>query len=128
VLLTLGGISAVYGILQASVSSDLKVLLAYSTTENVGLIWLAIGASVLLGAYGLTATAATSLLAALLLTVSHAAFKVTLFLGAGSVLHATGKRNLDHLGGLARRMPWTAAAFGIGCLGAAALPISSGFV
>lgn len=128
VLLTLGGISAVYGILQASVSSDLKVLLAYSTTENVGLIWLAIGASVLLGAYGLTATAATSLLAALLLTVSHAAFKATLFLGAGSVLHATGKRNLDHLGGLARRMPWTAAAFGIGCLGAAALPISSGFV
>jgi len=127
-LLTLGGLSAIYGILQASVSSDLKVLLAYSTTENMGLIWLAIGASVLLGAYGVTAAAATALLAALLLTVSHAAFKLTLFLGAGSVLHATGERNLDRLGGLNRRMPWTTAAFGIGCLGAAALPISSGFV
>jgi len=127
-LLALGGVSAVYGILQASVSSDLKVLLAYSTTENVGLIVLAVGASVLLGAHGVDAAAGAALVAALLLTVSHAAFKVTLFLAAGSVLHATGERNLDHLGGLARRMPFTAAAFGIAALGAAALPISSGFV
>ncbi len=128
VLLVLGGGSAVYGILQASVSSDLKVLLAYSTTENVGLIVLAIGASVLLTAHGITAAAGAAMLAALLLVVSHAVFKVTLFLAAGSVLHATGERNLDHLGGLGRRMPWTAAAFGIAALGAAALPISSGFV
>jgi hypothetical protein len=121
-------VSAVYGILQASVSSDLKVLLAYSTTENVGLIVLAIGASVLLGAHGVTAAAGAALVAALLLAVSHAAFKVTLFLAAGSVLHATGERNLDRLGGLGQRMPFTAAAFGIAALGAAALPISSGFV
>ena len=128
VLLALGSASAVYGILQASVSSDLKVLLAYSTTENIGLIVLAIGASILLAASGVTAVADVALLAALLLVVSHAVFKVTLFLGAGAVLHATGERNLDHLGGLARRMPWTAAAFGIASLGAAALPIGSGFV
>jgi formate hydrogenlyase subunit 3/multisubunit Na+/H+ antiporter MnhD subunit len=128
VLLVLGGISAVYGILQASISSDIKVLLAYSTTENVGLIVLAIGASVLLTAHGVALAAGAAMLAALLLVVSHAVFKVTLFLAAGSVLHATGERNLDHLGGLGRRMPWTAAAFGIAALGAAALPISSGFV
>lgn len=127
-LLALGGVSALYGILQASVSSDLKVLLAYSTTENVGLIVLAVGASVLLGAHGVDAAAGAAMVAALMLAASHAAFKVTLFLAAGSVLHATGERNLDHLGGLARRMPFTAAAFGIAALGAAALPISSGFV
>ncbi|GAA4379603.1 proton-conducting transporter membrane subunit [Agromyces bauzanensis] len=127
-LLVLGGVSAVYGILQASIASDLKVLLAYSTTENVGLIVLAIGASVLLSAHGVDAAAGCALVAALLLAVSHAVFKVTLFLAAGSVLHATGERNLDRLGGLGRRMPWTAAAFGIAALGAAALPISSGFV
>ncbi len=60
--------------------------------------------------------------------VSHAAFKTTLFLGAGAVLRATGERDLDRLGGLAHRMPWTAAAFGVGALGAAALPITGGFV
>ncbi|MHB1172848.1 MAG: proton-conducting transporter transmembrane domain-containing protein [Lacisediminihabitans sp.] len=128
VLLILGGVSAVYGILQASVASDVKKLLAYSTTENVGLIFLAIGASVLLRSYAAAAAADVALVAALLLVVSHAAFKVTLFLGAGSMLHATGERNLDRLGGLGRRMPWTGAAFGIASLGAAALPITSGFV
>jgi formate hydrogenlyase subunit 3/multisubunit Na+/H+ antiporter MnhD subunit len=127
-LMILGGLSAVYGILQASVSSDVKVLLAYSTTENMGLIFLAIGSSLLLTSFGVTTVAAAVLLAALLLVVSHSAFKLTLFLAAGSVLHATGVRDLDHLGGLGRRMPWTAGAFGIASLGAAALPISSGFV
>lgn len=127
-LMVLGGLSAVYGILQASVSSDIKVLLAYSTTENMGLIFLAVGSSLLLAAYDVTTVSAAVLLAALVLVVSHSAFKLTLFLAAGSVLHATGVRDLDHLGGLGRRMPWTAAAFGIGSLGAAALPISSGFV
>jgi formate hydrogenlyase subunit 3/multisubunit Na+/H+ antiporter MnhD subunit len=127
-LMILGGLSAMYGILQASVTSDIKILLAYSTTENIGLIFLAIGAAVLLAASGIPTVAAVLLLAALLLSVSHAAFKVTLFLGAGSVVQATGERDLDRLGGLGRRMPWTSGAFGIACLGAAALPISSGFV
>ena len=127
-IMVLGGASALYGILQASVSSDLKVLLAYSTTENMGLVFLGLGASMLLRSYDATAAANTALVAALLLAVSHAAFKATLFLGAGAVIHATGERNLDRLGGLGRRMPWTAATFGIGAMGAAALPITSGFV
>ena len=128
VLLSLGGISAVYGILQASVTSDVKRLLAYSTTENIGLIFLAIGASVLLASYHLTAASQAALLAALLLAISHAAFKCSLFLGAGAIVAATGERNLDRLGGLGARMPWTAAAFGVAALGAAALPVTSGFV
>jgi len=127
-IMLLGGASALYGILQASVSSDLKVLLAYSTTENMGLVFLGLGASVLLRSYDAAAAADAALIAALLLAVSHAVFKATLFLGAGAVIHATGERNLDNLGGLGARMPWTAFSFGIASLGAAAIPITSGFV
>ena len=128
VLIALGAVSALYGILQASVQADLKKLLAYSTTENIGLITTAIGVGLLLRDSGQLAVADVALVAALLLAVSHAAFKSVLFLGAGSVLHATGERDLDLLGGLAARMPWTSATFGIGALGAAALPVTSGFV
>ena len=126
-LLVLALGSALYGILQASVTSDLKRLLAYSTTENVGLILTAVAVAVLLNAAGQPGIADVALTAALLLVVSHAAFKTVLFLGAGSVLHATGERNLDRLGGLARTMPVTSVAFGVAALGAAALPVTSGF-
>jgi hydrogenase-4 component B len=127
-IMVLGGVSAVYGILQASVNSRLKVLLAHSTTENMGLVFLAIGASVLLRGYHATAAADAALLAALLLTLSHALFKTNLFLGAGAIQYATGETNLDRLGGLLKRMPWTAASFGVAALAAAALPVTSGFV
>lgn len=128
VVLAVGAASAAYGILRASITSDLKVLLAYSTTENLGLIALAVGGHVLLEAAGNRAVASAMILAALLLCAAHAAFKATLFLATGSVLHATGERDLDQLGGLAARMPVTAVAFGIGALGAASLPAASGFV
>jgi hydrogenase-4 component B len=127
-IMLLGGASALYGILQASVSSNLKVLLAYSTTENMGLVFLGLGAAVLLRGYGATAAADAALVASLMLAVSHAAFKSTLFLGAGAISRATGEMNLDRLGGLGARMPWTAATFGAASLGAAALPVTSGFV
>ena len=127
-LLALGAVSAVYGILQASVASDLKRLLAYSTTENVGLMFLAVGTGLLLRSVGVPGPADVAIVSCLLLVVSHAAFKSTLFLGAGSVLHATGERDLDRMGGLGARMPVTSAAFGIGALGAAALPVTAGFV
>jgi formate hydrogenlyase subunit 3/multisubunit Na+/H+ antiporter MnhD subunit len=127
-LLALGALSALYGILQASVANDLKRLLAYSTTENVGLIITAVAISMLLRRTQVTAVADVALVAALLLVVSHAAFKTVLFLGAGAVQHATGERDLDRLGGLSRTMPTTSAAFGVACLGAAALPVTSGFV
>lgn len=126
-LVALGGVSAVYGILRAGVASDLKRLLAHSTTENLGLMVLALGVGLLVRPVAPAASGA-ALLACLLLAVSHAAFKTTLFLGAGAVLHATGERDLDRLGGLVRPMPWTAATFGLGALGAAALPLSGGFV
>lgn len=128
VVVALGAVSATYGILQASVTSDLKRLLAYSTTENVGLMFLALGTAMLLRSHDVSAPADAALVACLLLLTSHAAFKTALFLGAGAVLHATGERDLDRMGGLAARMPVTHVAFALGALGAAALPLSVGFV
>jgi formate hydrogenlyase subunit 3/multisubunit Na+/H+ antiporter MnhD subunit len=127
-LMVFGAVSAVFGVLQASVATDLKRLLAYSTTENMGLITLALGTAALLSSYGAWAIAALAMTAALLLILSHAAFKTLAFLAAGSVLAATGLRDLDKLGGLARRMPGTTVMFGIAALGASGLPLGAGFV
>ena len=127
-VLTIGAISALFGVLQASVATDLKRLLAYSTTENVGLMAIGIGAAGVFAADGNRALAGVLMAAAILHALNHAAFKTVLFLGAGSVLRATGLRDLDALGGLVRRMPVTTALFGIGALGAAALPPGNGFV
>jgi NADH:ubiquinone oxidoreductase subunit 5 (subunit L)/multisubunit Na+/H+ antiporter MnhA subunit len=110
------------------VATDLKRLLAYSTTENMGLITLALGAATLLSSYGAHQVAALAMTAALLLILSHSAFKTLAFLAAGSVLAATGLRDLDKLGGLARRMPGTTVMFGIAALGASGLPLGAGFV
>jgi NADH:ubiquinone oxidoreductase subunit 5 (subunit L)/multisubunit Na+/H+ antiporter MnhA subunit len=118
----------VYGVLQASVATDLKRLLAYSTTENMGLITLALGAATLLADSGAHSAATIAMAAALLHLIGHAAFKSLGFLAAGSVLAATGLRDLDLLGGLARRMPATTALFGVAALGASGLPLGAGFV
>ena len=127
-VLAVGLVSAIFGILHALVSSDLKRLLAYSTTENIGVILVGVGAAGLFASSGNRSLAAVALAAALLHTLNHAAFKGLLFLGAGSVLKATGTRDLDRMGGLVRRMPTTAATFAIGALAIAALPPLNGFV
>ncbi len=127
-LMAIGAVSALFGVLQASVATDLKRLLAYSTTENVGLMAIGIGAAGVFAADGNRTLAAVLMGAAVLHALNHAAFKTVLFLGAGSVLRSTGLRDLDALGGLVRRMPWTTALFGVGALGAAALPPGNGFV
>jgi formate hydrogenlyase subunit 3/multisubunit Na+/H+ antiporter MnhD subunit len=126
--LVLGAVSALYGIIQAAVATDLKVLLAYSTVENMGLIFLGVGAAGVLRTSGADALAGVALAAALLHVANHAGFKTLLFAGAGSVLRATDTSDLDALGGLRSRMPATTALFAIGALGAAALPPGNGFV
>lgn len=128
VILAVGCLSALYGVLQATVAVDLKRLLAYSTTENVGLMLIGVGAAGMFAADGNRVLGGLLLAAAVLHAVNHAAFKAVLFLGAGSVLRATGLRDLDRLGGLAHRMPVTTALFAVGALGAAALPPGNGFV
>lgn len=128
VLLVLGAVSALYGVLQATVATDLKRLLGYSTIENMGLISLALGAAMLFADAGAPNAATIAMVAAMLHLIAHAAFKSLAFLAAGSVLGATGLRDLDRLGGLARRLPATTLLFGIAALGASALPLGAGFV
>ncbi|MFE0173294.1 proton-conducting transporter membrane subunit [Streptomyces sp. NPDC059002] len=127
-VMALGGLSAVYGILQAAMASDLKRLLAYSTSENMGLVVLGTGAAGLFAHAGNGDLAGLALAAALLHLVNHAAFKALLFCAAGSVLRATGERDLDRLGGLRERMPVTAGLFALAALGAVALPPGNGFI
>ncbi|GAA1563055.1 MULTISPECIES: proton-conducting transporter membrane subunit [Kribbella] len=127
-VLTAGALSAVYGVLQAGVATDLKRLLGYSTTENLGLVMLAVGAGGMFAADGNRTLASLLIAAGVLHAVNHAGFKTLLFFGAGSVLRSTGTRDLDALGGLVSRMPVTTALFGVGALAAAALPPGNGFV
>lgn len=127
-VLAVGALSSLYGVLQAGAATDLKRLLAYSTTENLGLIFIGVGAAGMFAAAGDAPLASLLMIAAVLHTVNHAAFKTLLFLGAGAVLRSTGLRDLDKMGGLAHRMPTTAVLFGLGALGASGLPPGNGFV
>jgi hydrogenase-4 component B len=127
-LVVLGALSAVLGVLYALMENDLKRLLAYSSVENVGLVFIGVGGSLLFLGLGAGPAATLALSAGLYHALNHAAFKGLLFLGAGSVLHATHTRDMNRLGGLIRRLPWTALFFLIGSLAIAGLPPLNGFV
>lgn len=127
VVLVVGGITAVMGVLHAMMERDLKRLLAYSTVENIGIIFVALGLSLAFKANGVTAGVTLALTAALFHALNHTVFKSLLFFGAGAVLHATGERNMERLGGLIHRMPRSSAAMLVGCLAIAALPPLNGF-
>jgi len=128
VVLGAGTVSALLGVLYALMEHDLKRLLAYHSVENIGIILIGMGAGLIFQAYGLMALAALGFIGALYHTINHASFKGLLFLGAGSVLHATHTRNMEELGGLIKRMPWTALYFLIGSAAISALPPLNGFV
>ncbi|MBS1160133.1 MAG: formate hydrogenlyase [Proteobacteria bacterium] len=127
-LLALGLATAVFGVVFATVQTDMKRLLAYSSIENIGLLLAGIGLALIFHAYRMSALTALALTAVLYHAVSHAFFKSVLFLGTGSVLHATGERNLGRLGGLIRYMPWTAWLVLVGVFASSGLPPFSGFV
>ena len=124
----LGALTAVGGLLYAIVDQDLKRVLAYSTIENIGIIFVGIGLAVAFKATGLNAAAGVAMAAALLHALNHSIFKSLLFLGSGAVLHATGRRDFDGLGGLIHQMPRTAFFWLIGALSISALPPFNGFV
>jgi hydrogenase-4 component B len=128
ILLSVGLASALFGVVFAAVQSDMKRLLAYSSIENIGLLYAGIGLTVVFSAYSMQSMAALALTASLYHVASHALFKSLLFLSTGAVLHATGERNLGKLGGLIRVMPWVAWATLVGVLASAGLPPLSGFV
>ncbi len=127
-LLVVGLATALFGVVFAAVQVDMKRLLAYSSIENIGLLFAGIGLAVLFATYGMQPMAALALTAVLYHVASHAFFKSLLFVGTGAVLHATGERNLGKLGGLIRCMPWVAWVMLIGVLASAGLPPLGGFV
>ena len=126
-VLALGVVSAVLGVLYALMEHDLKRLLAFHSIENIGIILIGIGVTLIARADGVTALAAVALTGALFHTLNHALFKSVLFLAAGSIQSAVGSRDLNALGGLARAMPVTALAFGIGAAAISGLPPLNGF-
>ncbi|WP_407067881.1 hydrogenase 4 subunit B [Mesorhizobium sp. M8A.F.Ca.ET.213.01.1.1] len=128
VVLFLGGLTAVLGILYALMEKDLKRLLAYSTIENVGVIFVSLGLALAFRANAMPSAAALALTAALFHVLNHSFFKSLLFFGAGAVLTATGERDMEKLGGLIHRMPLTSFAFLVGCVAISALPPFNGFV
>src|SRR5262249_51538647 len=97
------------------------------SVENIGIILIGIGAGMIFHSYGLVQLAALGLIGGLYHTFNHATFKGLLFLGAGSVLHATQTRNMEKMGGLIKRMPVTALCFLIGSAAISALPPLNGF-
>lgn len=127
-ILAVGAVSALLGVMYALMEHDLKSLLAYHSVENIGIILLGIGASMIFQSHGLSHLAALGLLAALYHTMNHAMFKGLLFMGAGSLLYATHTRNMEEYGGLIRKMPWTAFFFLVGAISISALPPTNGFV
>ncbi len=126
-ILLFGTLSAILGIMYALKEQDLKGMLAYSSIENIGIIFMGTGLWVIFSATGFPLLATLSLLGALFHSLNHALLKSLLFLAAGSVVHATGTRNIEQMGGLASRMPWTSALFFLGAAGLAALPPLNGF-
>ena len=127
-VLVVGVASAVLGVLYALMEHDLKRLLAYHSIENIGIILIGLGAALVFRVAGHPQLAGVALIAALFHTLNHAIFKCLLFLGAGSVLHSTGTRNMEELGGLIRPMPITAFCFLIGAVAISGLPPLNGFV
>lgn len=128
VALAAGLLTALYGAVFAAVQTDMKRLLAYSSIENLGLVFTGFGLAVVFLGAGMPALAALALAATLYHCLNHAMMKSLLFLGTGAVLHATGERNLGRLGGLIHRMPWVASLSLIGALALAGLPPLNGFV
>jgi hydrogenase-4 component B len=127
-LLALGIVSGVLGVLFALAQHDLKRLLAYHSVENIGIILIGFGVGMIGWSSGMPIVAALGFAGGLLHVVNHALFKGLLFLGAGSVFHSTHNLEIDHLGGLIKKMPYTGMAFLIGAVAISGLPPLNGFV
>jgi len=126
-ILALGAASAVLGVLYALMQHDLKRLLAYHSVENIGIILIGLGTALVARSLELGAVVAIALAAALFHVANHATFKALLFMGAGAIDSGAGTRELERLGGLLRRMPFTGLCFLIGSAAIAGLPPLNGF-
>lgn len=127
-VLAIGAFSAVWGIAFAVGQKDLKRLLAYSSIENMGIIFVGVGIGMMGRAAGRPEILVLGLAGALLHVWNHGLFKSLLFFAAGSTIHGVGTREIDRMGGVSKRMPWTAAAFLVGVISICGLPPLNGFV
>jgi hydrogenase-4 component B len=128
IVLIVGTVSALVGILYATIRNDLKEMLAHSSIENMGIITAGLGAGFIFSASGMPVLAGIAFIAAFYHLLNHSLYKALLFLGAGAVDYGAGERHMDRLGGLIRVMPWTSFFFLVGALSIAALPPFNGFV
>lgn len=126
-VLLVGAVTATLGVLSALMQNDIKRVLAYSTIENVGLVFIALGLALAFQGNGLKVASALAMTAALFHVLNHALFKNLLFFGAGAILAATGERKMEKLGGLLNRMPATGLMFLVGSVAISALPPLNGF-
>jgi hydrogenase-4 component B len=127
-LVAAGSASALIGVLYAVVEHDIKRALAFHSIENIGIILIGLGLSVVFASFHLTALSVLALVASMYHTINHAVFKGLLFMGAGAVVSATKTKNVEDLGGLIKQMPWTALLFLIGAISIAGLPPFNGFI
>lgn len=128
VVTIIGLISAFLGVLYATMETDMKRILAYSSVENMGIIFSAFGCGMLMYSMGLYPLAIVAFTAALVHAASHSLMKGLLFMSAGAVMHATGSKNIEKMGGLAKKMPYTAFFTLIGSMALSSLPFTSGLV
>ena len=128
VLVGLGICSGLYGVLMALSQQDIKRMLAYSTVENIGIITIGLGMGLMGMSLENPALLVFGFAGALLHCINHSIFKGLLFLNAGAVLHATGTREIDQLGGLLKTMPKTGFGFAVGSMAICALPPFNGFI
>ncbi|MDA8411805.1 MAG: proton-conducting transporter membrane subunit [Treponema sp.] len=126
-LFALGGVSALAGIAWATGQGDIKRVLAYSSVENMGIIAMGAGLALVGKSLGRPSLILLGMGGALFHVWNHSLFKSLLFLDAGLVIHETGTRRLERMGGLAKRLPLAAALFGLGAAALSALPPLNGF-
>ncbi len=127
IALVIGAVTALVGILYATTDNDMKIMLAHSSIENVGIITAGFGAGMVFVSTNHPVAAAIAFAAALYHLINHSLYKTLLFFGAGTVETQTGTRDMDKLGGLIKWMPLTAAGFLVGTLSISALPPFNGF-
>jgi hydrogenase-4 component B len=127
-LLALGIVSSILGVAFALAQHDLKRLLAYHSIENIGIILTGLGAGLVARSQGAMTIAFIAFAGGLLHVWNHGLFKALLFLAAGGAIHGTHTREIERMGGLARRMPWIASGFLLGAIAICGLPPLNGFI
>ena len=127
-LLFIASVTALFGVLSALIQQDIKKILAYSSIENIGIIFMGLALALIFYGQHLEHLGTLALVAALFHCLNHALFKTSLFLGAGAVINSSGEHDIDRMGGLIHYMPWTGVLFLFGCIAISALPPSNGFV